>query len=137
MDDFDHADPFPANWEDFADFLNGIIDARIAEALKGKCMDEYHSRETERELDDIAAQVWAQYCAGELDGEDGFPKLIRMVEYEIDLTKDGIISHIDTVTAPEGYTAEKYIGDCLRNANEEWCHMIQSGTITVVPDSYI
>lgn len=40
-------------------------------------------------------------------------------------------SEIDTVEAPEGYTAADYIADCDENADAEWCEMLHVGTVTI------
>ena len=49
------------------------------------------------------------------------------MKYQINLNG----SPIDTVKAPVGYTAEDYIEGCRKNADPEWCEMIDHGTITV------
>lgn len=56
------------------------------------------------------------------------------MKYTIEYTDPttGATSPIDTVEAPEGYTAEQYIKDCEANADPEWIDMIHEGKITVV-----
>ena len=54
------------------------------------------------------------------------------IKYQVNLTDaNGATSAIDTVEATYGYTAEDYIRACDQNADEEWCDMIASGTVTV------
>lgn len=57
-----------------------------------------------------------------------------MRKYEIDYTdpETGATSPIDTQYADEGYTAEQYIADCERNADEDWCEMLRNGTVEVI-----
>ena len=61
-------------------------------------------------------------------------KEVNMRKYEIDYTDPatGVTSPIDTQYAGEGYTAEQYIADCERNADEDWCEMLRNGTVEVV-----
>lgn len=40
-----------------------------------------------------------------------------------------ISSPIDNIEAPEGYTAEQYVADCMRNADEDWCEMLRNGWV--------
>lgn len=55
-----------------------------------------------------------------------------VIKYQINLTDaNGATSAIDTVEATYGYTAEDYIDECDKNADEEWCDMIAKGTISV------
>ena len=55
------------------------------------------------------------------------------MKYTVEFTdaKTGAISPIDTITAPDGYTADDYIRDCRENADPEWIEMIESGTVTL------
>ena len=52
------------------------------------------------------------------------------VEYTDPTT--GAKSPIDTITAPENYTADDYIRDCRENADPEWIAMIDAGEIDLV-----
>lgn len=63
---------------------------------------------------------------------EGFYEIAKDgITYEVDLKVDGVISAIDTVTAPEGYTAWDYIKDCCANADDEWNEMIANGEIII------
>ena len=57
-----------------------------------------------------------------------------MRKYEIDYTDPatGATSPIDTQYVDGEYTAERYIADCERNADEDWCEMLRNGTVEVV-----
>jgi hypothetical protein len=57
-----------------------------------------------------------------------------LIEYEVDRYdyETGATEAIDTIKAPEGYTAEDYINDCESNADEDWNDMLRSGRITLV-----
>lgn len=45
--------------------------------------------------------------------------------------RNGAESPIDTITAPEGYTAEQYVEDCESNANQEWIDMLHAGEVSL------
>ena len=50
-----------------------------------------------------------------------------MKTYSLEITEQmGNTSPIDTITAPEGYTAEQYIKDCESNADPEWVEMLNN-----------
>lgn len=54
-------------------------------------------------------------------------------KYEVDITNaDGVTSPVDTIIAPTGYTAEDYISDCERNADDDWCEMLKTGDVELV-----
>ena len=55
------------------------------------------------------------------------------MKYEVDLTENGVTSAIDTIDAPENYTATDYILDCEANADQEWCDMLKKGQVTLIP----
>ena len=57
-----------------------------------------------------------------------------MRKYEVNYydPSNGATSAIDTVEAPEGYTAEDYIKGCLDNADEEWNEMLAKGEVSLV-----
>ena len=77
MDDFDQFDPWPTNWEEIADFLNGIIDSRIESMIEANNdFSDWLEVDQYRECKEISEKVWEQYCAGDLDGEDGCPVII-------------------------------------------------------------
>ena len=59
----------------------------------------------------------------------------KTMKYQINLTdpSTGATSAIDTVTAPEGYTAEDYINDCRENADQAWIDMLEQNTVTIEP----
>ena len=44
----------------------------------------------------------------------------------------GATSDIDVITAPEGYTAENYVADCERNADDDWNAMLSSGEVILM-----
>ena len=56
-----------------------------------------------------------------------------MKKYEVNFTdySTGATSPIDTVTKPDGYTAEQYIKDCKENADDEWNEMLKNGEVTI------
>ena len=57
-------------------------------------------------------------------------------KYEVDLITlqetNKVISPIDTIIAPTGYTAEDYISDCQGNADDDWCEMLKAGDVRLV-----
>lgn len=57
-------------------------------------------------------------------------------KYEVDLITyqetNKVISPIDTIIAPTGYTAEDYISDCEHNADDDWCEMLKTGDVRLV-----
>lgn len=59
---------------------------------------------------------------------------IIMKKYVVEYTdpETGATSPIDNFTAEDGYTAEQYIKDCDKNADDEWCEMLHSGTVELV-----
>ena len=56
------------------------------------------------------------------------------MKYEVDYydPENGATSPIDTLDAPEGYTAEDYISDCESNADDEYCKMLARGKVTLI-----
>ena len=57
-----------------------------------------------------------------------------MKRYEVNY-KDpvtGAISPIDTITAPDDYTAADYVKDCRENADTDYADMIAAGEIILV-----
>lgn len=48
-------------------------------------------------------------------------------------SKTGATSAIDTIVERDGYTAEDYINACKSNADEEWCKMLDEGTVELEP----
>lgn len=57
-----------------------------------------------------------------------------MKNYVVEYTdpETGATSPIDSFTAEDGYTALQYIKDCDKNADDEWCKMLHSGTVELV-----
>lgn len=55
-----------------------------------------------------------------------------MRTYEVNYKANGVTSAIDTIKAPEGYTAENYLVDCKANADDEWNEMLSNGEISLV-----
>lgn len=70
------------------------------------------------------------------DHFDGNPVWTSEQKYEVDLITyqetNKVISPIDTIIAPTGYTAEDYISDCQGNADDDWCEMLKSGDVELV-----
>lgn len=56
----------------------------------------------------------------------------KNMTYEVDLKVNGVTSAIDTITAPEGYTAEDYISACERNADDDWNAMLADGEVILM-----
>ena len=57
-----------------------------------------------------------------------------MRKYEVSITMNGTTSAVDTVMAPENYTAEDYILDCDENADDDWNKMIHAADrVVLVP----
>lgn len=58
-----------------------------------------------------------------------------MTKYQVDFydPDNGATSPIDTINAPDGYTAEDYIRDCRKNADDDFIVMIERGTVTLTP----
>lgn len=67
---------------------------------------------------------------------DGNPVWTSEQKYEVDLITyqetNKVISPIDTIVAPTGYTAEDYISDCKHNAADDWCEMLKTGDVKLV-----
>ena len=57
-----------------------------------------------------------------------------MRTYEVNLydPMTGATSAIDTIKAPEGYTAEDYIRDCKANADDAWNEMLENGEVSLM-----
>lgn len=79
-------------------------------------------------LEDEAYQIKADLESADADDS------VETVKYEVDFTdsRTGATSPIDTVVAPEGYTAEQYLNDCRENADQEWIDMLEHGTVKLV-----
>lgn len=45
---------------------------------------------------------------------------------------NGATSPIDVIEKPEGYTAEDYIADCAKYADDEWNEMLEAGSVTLI-----
>lgn len=60
--------------------------------------------------------------------EGDLPMKHYIVNYT-EFDRPDISSPIDNIEAPEGYTAEQYVEDCMRNADEEWCEMLRKGWV--------
>lgn len=56
------------------------------------------------------------------------------MRYQVDFYdySNGATSPIDTIEAPEGYTAEDYIRDCQENADDAWNEMLAGGKVELV-----
>lgn len=57
-----------------------------------------------------------------------------MKKYEVNYTDAtmGVTSAIDTITAPNDYTAADYVRDCEENGDAEFVEMLHVGIITLV-----
>lgn len=58
-----------------------------------------------------------------------------MKNYEVDFydPSNGATSPIDTlVNYPNDYTAEKYVQDCLKNADADYNNMLADGFVSLV-----
>lgn len=57
-----------------------------------------------------------------------------MKQYEVDYTDHttGATSPIDTIQAPDGYTAADYIEDCEKNAGPDYIEMLKNGDIELI-----
>lgn len=57
-----------------------------------------------------------------------------MIRYTVEYTdpSTGATSPVDTITAPEGYTAADYIRDCKANADDAWNEMLEAGSIDLI-----
>lgn len=58
-----------------------------------------------------------------------------MMKYTVEFKdyRNGATSAIDTIEAQEGYTAEQYIEDCRKNADQDWIEMLENGEVTIWP----
>lgn len=58
---------------------------------------------------------------------------MKTIKYQINFKDNttGATSAIDTIEATTGYTADDYIRDCQENADDEWCKMLENGTVTI------
>ena len=56
---------------------------------------------------------------------------MKTVKYQVEFYdyNNGATSPIDTIEAPEDYTAEQYIKDCKENADPEWSEMLENGEV--------
>lgn len=45
----------------------------------------------------------------------------------------GASSPIDVIVAPDGYTSDDYLLDCLRYAEYEYCSMLLRGAVQLFP----
>lgn len=56
-----------------------------------------------------------------------------MKRFQVDFLdyNNGATSPIDTVTAPDDYTAEQYVKDCEANAEPDWVEMLHNGQVTL------
>lgn len=85
-----------------------------------------------------ADQIRFEYPNHVIEGFDPeseeFEEIVKIVKYQIDFYdySNGATSPIDTVDAQEGYTAEQYIADCEKNANEDWREMLRGGEVIVI-----
>lgn len=54
-----------------------------------------------------------------------------MSKYEVNFydPENGATSPIDVIEAPDNYTSDDYISDCLSNADEEYCSMLLRGVV--------
>lgn len=57
-----------------------------------------------------------------------------MKQYEVNYTDrtTGATSAIDTITAPNNYTAADYIRECEENGDPDYVKMLHDGIITLI-----
>ena len=57
------------------------------------------------------------------------------MKYQVEFIdyRTGAKSPIDTIEAPDGYTAEQYIKDCEANAEPEYIDMLKAGQVELIP----
>lgn len=59
------------------------------------------------------------------------------MKYYVDFTdQNGATVGIDNIIAPISYSAEQYIEDCRKHADDDWFEMLQTGTVTLIPHTY-
>lgn len=61
--------------------------------------------------------------------EEGDRPMKHYIVNYTEFDRPDISSPIDNIEAPEGYTAEQYVEDCMRNADEDWCEMLRKGWV--------
>lgn len=61
--------------------------------------------------------------------EEGDRPMKHYIVNYTEFDRPDISSPIDNIEAPDGYTAEQYVEDCMRNADEEWCEMLRKGWV--------
>ena len=61
--------------------------------------------------------------------EEGDRPMKHYIVNYTEFDRPDISSPIDNIEAPEGYTAEQYVEDCMRNADEDWCEMLREGWV--------
>lgn len=61
--------------------------------------------------------------------EEGDRPMKRYIVNYTEFDRPDISSPIDNIEAQEGYTAEQYVEDCMRNADEDWCEMLRKGWV--------
>lgn len=86
-----------------------------------KCKDTYTAEEMQRIIEDNS----------NIPGIEITEKNLK--KYQVSFTdwENGATSEIDSITEEEGYMAEDYVKDCMSNADEEWCEMLNNGTVTL------
>ena len=61
--------------------------------------------------------------------EEGDRPMKHYIVNYTEFDRPDISSPIDNIEASEGYTAEQYVEDCMRNADEDWCEMLRKGWV--------
>lgn len=61
--------------------------------------------------------------------EEGDRPMKHYIVNYTEFDRPDISSPIDNIEAPEGYTAEQYVEDCMHNADEDWCEMLRKGWV--------
>ena len=96
------------------------LDTIIGILLPADTPAEEPAEETAEETEEIAQPEALE--------EGDRPMKHYIVNYT-EFDRPDISSPIDNIEAPEGYTAEQYVEDCMRNADEDWCEMLRKGWV--------
>lgn len=46
------------------------------------------------------------------------------MRYQVNVRLNGVTSAVDSIVAPEGYSAKDYVRDCNENGDDEWNEML-------------
>ncbi len=92
--------------------------------------------EIRKSFEDVRGEMEVKWDSFEeyLDAQLHSGELAEVRTYEVNFrdASTGATSAIDTIEAKEGYTAEDYIRDCEKNADDEWNEMLEDGEVTLI-----